>query len=135
MTDTGLAIVRPLALCIRVPDESSEPSAISAGRPFQHLLIPVRIAECKYWTPPDVALNTHRLAGAIVDEHRLRFTNQYRVAIAQLEAKFPLAAHDLLRRDAVDPFRPGPHEIDAATGHDEGLEPICTQVREQFQHW
>ena len=44
------------------------------------------------------------------------------------------AADDLFGRDAVNFFRPRPHEFDAAAGHDEGLESVRTQVSEQFEH-
>ena len=44
------------------------------------------------------------------------------------------AAHHLLGRDAVDPFGPGAHELDAAAGDDEGLEAVGAQVGQQLEH-
>ena len=44
-------------------------------------------------------------------------------------------SHDLLRRDAVDTFCPGAHELDATAGDDERLEAVGAQVVEQLAHW
>ena len=43
-------------------------------------------------------------------------------------------ADDLLGRNAVGLLSPRPHELDAAARHDERLEAISAQVREQFLH-
>ena len=42
--------------------------------------------------------------------------------------------HHLLGRNAVNPFGPRSHELDAAAGDDEGLEAVGAQIGEQFEH-
>ena len=74
------------------------------------------------------------LAGFVVNEVELRQTHQHGLAVADFELRLDAAADDLFRRDAIDLFRPGAHELDAAAGDDEGLETVCPQIGEQFEH-
>ena len=55
-------------------------------------------------------------------------------AVLDLKSSLDRRPDDLLRRHAVDPLGPRPHELDAAARHDEGLEAIGAEVSEQFQH-
>ena len=41
---------------------------------------------------------------------------------------------DLLGRDAVDALDPRTHELDAATRHDEGLEAVRAEIRQELEH-
>lgn len=40
----------------------------------------------------------------------------------------------MLGWNAVGLFRPHPHELDAATRHDKGLEAVGSQIGQQFDH-
>ena len=51
-----------------------------------------------------------------------------------LEPGLDRRADHLLRRNAVDPLGPGPHEFDAAARCDEGLEAAGAEVGQQLQH-
>jgi hypothetical protein len=73
----------------------------------------------------DVLLDADRLALLVVDEADLGQAHQRPASVAQLELRLAAAAHDLLGRDAVQPLRPRPHEVDAAARDDEGLEPFA----------
>jgi hypothetical protein len=48
--------------------------------------------------------------------------------------RFDFGANDLFGRDAIHLFRPGPHELDAATGDNKGLETVRAKIGEQFEH-
>ena len=50
------------------------------------------------------------------------------LAVSQLELRLAAAADDLLRGDTINFFRPRAHEFYPAAGHNEGLEPVGTQV-------
>ena len=60
--------------------------------------------------------------------------HQHRLAVAHLVLGLDAATDHLLGRDAVDLLGPGPHELDAAAGDDEGLEAVGPQVSEQLEH-
>ncbi len=75
-----------------------------------------------------------RFALFVINEVDLRQPHEYRFAILHVKFGLDAAADDLLRRNAIDLLRPGPHELDAAAGDDERLEIIGAQVGEQFKH-
>ena len=79
-------------------------------------------------------MDGNRLAFLIVVEVELGQTNQNRRAVAQLELLLDAAANHLLRWDAIDFLGPRTHELDAAAGHDEGLETVRAQIGENFEH-
>jgi hypothetical protein len=54
--------------------------------------------------------------------------------IKRLEFRFDIAAEGLPGGDTVDLFRPGTHELDAATGNNAGLETIAPETGEQLEH-
>ena len=60
--------------------------------------------------------------------------HQHRLAVPHLELRLDAAADHLLRGNAVDPLRPGAHELDAAARDDERLEAVRPQVGEQLEH-
>src|SRR5262245_53673828 len=102
-------------------DKEREPGAFAGHRPFQQLLIAVGVAECGDWAAADMTLNPNRLAVLVVDYIDRGQLHQHRLAITHLVLKFHAAADYLLRRDAIDFFRPRAHELDAAPGDNEGL--------------
>ena len=55
-------------------------------------------------------------------------------AVAHFKSGLDRRSDDLLRRNAIDPLGPRPHELDAAARHDEGLEAVGPQIGEQFEH-
>ena len=55
------------------------------------------------------------------------------INLSGMPAGIPLANH-LLGRNVIDPVGKNAHEVDTATGDDEGLEAVGAQVSEQFQH-
>src|SRR5206468_8098045 len=57
------------------------------------------------------------------------------LAVAHFILRLAAAADDLFRWNAINSFRPRPHEFDSAAGDDEGLEAIRAQVGQQFDHW
>ena len=56
------------------------------------------------------------------------------LAVVELERALDRGAHHLLGWDAVGRLGPGPHEIDPAARHDEGLEAVPAQVGQQLDH-
>src|SRR5262245_6164667 len=83
--DRRLAIVRPLALGVRVMDDAHEPRTGTGGRPLQHLVIAVRVAEREYGTMTDELVDAGGLAWAVVDEIDLRQAHQRGFAVLHLE--------------------------------------------------
>lgn len=74
-----------------------------------------------YWLMP-------RFAHIVVNEGDLRQAHEHGLAVSQLELRLDAAADDLLRGDTINVFRPRAHEFYPAAGHNEGLEPVGTQV-------
>jgi hypothetical protein len=64
----------------------------------------------------------------VVKEIEFRQLHQYRFPVMQIKSQFAAAAHNLLGRNAIDLLREGPHELDAAAGHNQGLEAVRTQI-------
>ena len=95
--------------------------------------VAVRIAEGQNRPLADVLADSDRLARLVVDEVHFGQTHQHRLAVLHLKFGHDARTDHLRRRDAVNPFGPRPHEFDAATGDDERLEPVCTQVGKQFK--
>ena len=83
---------------------------------------------------PMMLVDADGLAGLVVDEVDLRQAEQDGLSVAHLELGLDRGADHLLRRDAVDLLGPGAHELDAATGDDEGLEAVGAQIGQQLQH-
>src|ERR1700734_701155 len=79
-THMRLPVIGIFALGISVVHDAGEPRAAAGSRPFQHLLVTIRIAEGKDWAPPDEAVDTDRLAGPIVDEIHFGLFNENRGA-------------------------------------------------------
>ena len=81
------------------------------------------------------AVDADRLARAVVDEVDLGQLHAAPASPSRISNRvLPLAADDLLGRNAVDPFGPRPHELDAAAGDDERLEAVRAQVGQQLEH-
>ena len=112
-----------------------EPGPYSGSRPLQHLEVAVRIAEGQYRSAAHKLVDTHRLAGFVIDEIDIRQAKKCRLAIQQLELGLDAAADHLFRRDTVDLLRPRAHELDAPAGNDVGFETVRPQVGKQLQHW
>src|SRR6266550_662177 len=132
--DLRLCAVGKLAHRVIVMHEHHQARAVASLRPLQHLLIAVRVAERGDGTAADVRVDTDWFAGLVVDEVHFRQPHEYRLAIAHFILRLDAAAYDLLRRDAVNLVRPRTHKLDAAAGNDEGLETVCAQISEQFDH-
>src|SRR5262249_14254738 len=105
-------VVGPFAIAVGVMHEPHEPGALSRGGPLEHLQVAVRVAEGEDGPPPDVPVDPHRLPWPVVDEVRLRLAKQDGACGPHLELRRDRAADGLLRRDPIDPLRPGPHELD-----------------------
>ncbi len=119
---------------IIVQHQQHEPRAAAALRVFQHLLVAVGVAERGDGPATDVLVDADGLAALVVIEIQLRQTHEHRLAVAHFKLRLDAAADDLLRRDAVNLFRPRAHELDAAAGDDEVLETVRAQVGEHFEH-
>jgi hypothetical protein len=74
------------------------------------------------------------LPAFIIIEVQLRQPREHGLTFPHLERGLDAAANDLFGRDAINFFRPGAHELDAAAGNDESLETVHAQVGEQFDH-
>ncbi len=107
---------------------------IAAGRPFEHFEVAVGIANGDHRAAADVLLNADGFAGLVIDEIQLRQSHDDGLTVAHFILRLDAAADDLVRRDAIDAFRPRPHELDAAAGDDEGLEAVGAQIGQQFEH-
>src|SRR5689334_16918947 len=86
----------------------------ASGRPFEHFKIAVRIAEGRDGPAADVLLDADWFSGLVVDEVDFRQAQDDGPAVTQFVFCLAAAAHNLFRRNAVDLFRPWPHELDAA---------------------
>ena len=108
---TGEAfIVGPFAHGVGVVDQGPEARPVADGGPFQHLLVPVGVAEGGNGPPADVHLDAHGLARLVIDEVGLRKPHEHRLAVAEIELGLDAAAHDLLGWNAIDRLRPRMHE-------------------------
>src|SRR5450755_35007 len=134
LADTRLAVIRIFAYGVGVMHQTHEPRTTAGGSPLQHLKVTVGVAEGEDRPAADMQIDADRFAGTVVDEAQLGKTHQHWLAVAHLELHLAAAANDLLRRNTVGFLGPGPHELDAAAGHDEGFEAIRAQVCRQFQH-
>ena len=117
-----------------VQHQQLEPRAAAGLRVFQHLLVAGGIAERHDGTTADVLVDGNGLAGLVVIEIHFRQAHQHGLAVAHFILRRDAAADDLFRRNTVNFFRPRAHELDAAAGHDEGLEPVRAQVGEHIEH-
>ena len=119
---TDIAVISPFANCVGVVHDQCEARTRSGRSPLQHLKVSIRIAECRNRAEPNVLLDTDRLVCLVVVEIEPRQPHEYRYSIVYLEFSLDTTTDHLLGRDAIDLLSPGPHEIDAATRDDEGLE-------------
>ena len=78
-------------------------------------------------------LDTDRLAVLIVVEHNFRQFDDHGITIAKFILESATRSYNLLRRDAIDSFRPWTHEFNPAARHDEGLETVCTQACKELE--
>src|SRR5208283_5662006 len=133
-TEGCVPVVGVFAYRIGMMDKQAKAGASRNRRPLQHFEIAVGIAECRDRAAADELIDADRLASLVVDEIEFRQTEKLRFAIAYLELSLDGRSHDLFRRHAIDPLGPRPHELDAATRHDKGLEPASAQIAEQLDH-
>jgi len=124
-----LTIVGIFAVGIGVMDDEAETRPRTGGGPLDHLQVAVGVAESGDGPPADVHLNADGFTRLVVDKVDFRQPHQHGRAVAQLETGLDAAADDLLGRNAVDLFRPGAHELDAAAGHDISLESVGRRVQ------
>ena len=135
LPDLRRAVVGIFARGIGVVHDAGEARAASRHGPLQHLLVAVGIAEREDRAAADEHVDADRLARAVVDELDLGELHQRRLARGvEPELRDAGRADHLLGRNAVGLLRPHPHELDAAAGHDEGLEAVGAQVSQQLDH-
>ncbi len=115
-------------------DQQHEPRPAAALRVFQHLLVASGISERHDGPAANVLVDGDGFAVFITVEVQLRQTHEDGLTITDFKLCLDAAADDLFRRDAINLFRPGAHELDAAAGNDEVLETVGAQVGEQFEH-
>src|SRR6202008_440606 len=99
------------------------------GRPLEHVGGAVRVAERRDGPAAGVHLDPPGLSGTAVGGTEFPLPREHRLAVLLLESRLEAAAHDLFRRNPVDPPRPGADELDAAPRDDEGLQAVGTPVR------
>src|SRR6266568_4202266 len=115
-------------------DKQCEARARSTRRPFEHLLVAIRVSKGGDWSSANERLDADRLALFVVYELYLGQLQKQRLSVADFVLQLAAAANDLLGRNAVAVLGEATHELDAAARDNERLEPICAQVREQFEH-
>ena len=109
-------------------DEQPKPRTVACCGPFQHLEVTVRVAERGDGATADVLLDADGLAGFVVNEVEFGQSHDHGTAFASFVLQLDTAADNLLRRDAVDPFRPRTHELNAAARDDECLKSVVAKV-------
>src|SRR5690606_12144923 len=118
-----------------VVNDHREPFAVASHRPLQHLKVPIGIAEGGDRPPPDEGLDANRFALLVVYElHRWKLHEHGAVALPRFEAQYAVTSDDLLWRNTVRFFCERAHELRAASGDDERLEAVGTQVCKEVQH-
>jgi hypothetical protein len=133
-TDQGCAVIGVLASGVGVVDEKHETWAEASGCSLKHLLVAVGVAEGGNGALADVVVNADGLAGAVVEEIKLRQAHDDRDSVLRLELGLHAGAHDLFGRDAVRFVGPGAHELDLAAGDDEGLEAVGAEIGKELDH-
>src|SRR5262245_26188752 len=96
-------------------DETQKARTAACRSPLQHLQVSIRIAKGEDGTPSDEFVDGNRLANFVVDEIDLGQARQHGLAVAHLKLGLDCAANDLLRRNAIDLFCPGAHELNATS--------------------
>ena len=131
----AVAVVGVLAFGVGVVDDQAEARPGARGGPLQHLQVAVGVAERRDRPAADELVDADGLARAVVDEVDLGQLHRA-PACRRRSSNCALdrAADHLLGRDAVGLLGPGPHEVDAAAGDDEGLEAVRAQVGQQLEH-
>src|SRR5271165_4411548 len=123
-----------ILLCLVVEDQHREPRALPGLSVFQHLLVTGRVAE-RGRPAADYEVDALRLAGVVVVEQELGLLGQERLAVLFVAIlRAPGGANHLLGRDPVHPLGVDAHEVLAAAGDDVGLEPVVTQILQDFLH-
>src|SRR6266516_341313 len=116
-------------------NESRETWATSRSRPFEHLLVAVRIAKGEDGPAADERVDSFRFARPVIDEQNLRLAQELRLSISgELISGDGRGAHHLLRWNTVALVGEDSHELHAAARNDEGLEAVGAQIGEEFQH-
>src|SRR6266404_8422451 len=110
-------------------NETHETWAVSRSRPFEHLLIAVRIAKGEGGPAADERVDPFRFARPVIDEQDLRLAQELRLSISgELISGDGRGAHHLLRRNAVALVGEDSHELHAAARNDKDLEPVGAKI-------
>src|SRR5438552_4483527 len=70
--DIRLAVVSPFAFGVCVMNETHKTWAVSRSRPFEHLLVAIRIAKGEDGSAADERVDPFRFARPVIDEQKLR---------------------------------------------------------------
>src|SRR3954451_5363637 len=125
--EVRFAIICVFTFGVSVMNENAKAYSTAHGRPLQHFEVAIRVAKGGDRRATNVLVDADRLASLVIDEIHLRQTKQNGSTIAYFEPRLDRGADHLLGRHPVDAPRPRPHELDAATGYDEGLESVGVQ--------
>src|SRR5260370_34988380 len=110
-------------------NETHETRAVSRSRPFEHLLVAVRIAKGEDGPSADERVDPFRFARPVIDEQDLRLAQELRLSISgKLISGDGRGAHHLLRRNPVALVGENSHELNAAARHSKGLEAALTYI-------
>jgi hypothetical protein len=90
----------PLVFRVVVMNAQRELRAVAGCRPFEHLLVAIRVTKRSNRRATNVHLDTNWFAFFVVDELNLGQLHQHRCAVARLELQLARVADDLLRQVA-----------------------------------
>ncbi len=127
-----MAIVSHFANGIGVVNDHAKTWSVSGGSILQHGIVTIGITCSKHRALTNVLMNAYGLAFLVVDEIKFRKFNQIAFPIDDFIFHFAGTANNLIRGDAINFFRPGPHKINTTTGNDKRSVPIGAQIIQQF---
>src|ERR1022692_2965653 len=112
--------------------ESRTPTVLGV---LEHVLIAVTVAKSHDRPTPDSLMDLDGFSALVIDPQQLRIFGKNCLA-ARIVAKCRASrrAHHLIAWNAVDPFNVRAHEILAASGDDDYLVAVGTQVLHHFEH-
>src|ERR1022692_4721481 len=133
--DTHRCVRGVFACSVIVMHQHHESRTLTALGVFEHVLIAVTVAKSHDRPTPYSLIDLDGFGALVIDPQQLRIFGKNCLA-ARIVAKCRASrrAHHLIAWNAVDPFNVRAHEILAASGDDDYLVAVGTQVLHHFEH-